>query len=74
MIYTCCHWPLIVILNIATPSQVELVVKTLPASVGDVRDTGLIPESGRSPGEGQGTPVLLPGGSHGQRSLVAYSL
>ena len=32
--------------------------------------------SGRSPGEGNGkpTPVLLPGKSHGQRSLVGYSL
>jgi len=68
------HHYLIVVLNIATPSQVALVVKTLPISVGDVTDTGLIPELGRSPGEGQGTPVLLPGGSHGQRSLVAYSL
>ena len=32
------HHYLIVILNIATPSQVALVVKTLPASVGDIRD------------------------------------
>ena len=30
------------------------VVKNLPASAGDARDTGLIPESGRSPGEGNG--------------------
>ena len=37
-------------------------------------DAGLIPESGRSPGLGNGnpTPVLLPGRSHGQRSLVGY--
>ena len=28
-------------------SQVVLVVKNLPANAGDVRDTGLIPESGR---------------------------
>ena len=36
---------------------------------------GLIPGLGRSPGEGkwQPTPVLLPGKSHGQRSLVDYS-
>ena len=32
------HHYLIVILNIATPSQVALVVKTPPASVGDIRD------------------------------------
>ena len=36
---------------------------------------GLIPESGRSPGEGQWqpSPVFLPGESHGQRSLAGYS-
>ena len=32
------------------------------------------PGSERSPGEGQPTPVFLPGESHGQRSLVSYSL
>ena len=32
-------------------SQVALVVKNLPASVEDVRDTGLIPGSGRSLGK-----------------------
>ena len=32
------------------------VVKNLPASAGDARDVGLIPESGRSPGEGNGNP------------------
>ena len=34
-----------------------LVVKNLPASVGDVRDTGSIPGLGRSPGEGHGNPL-----------------
>ena len=33
------------------------VVKNLPASAGDSRDTGLIPGSGRSPGEGNGSPL-----------------
>ena len=33
-----------------------LVVKNLPANVGDVRDTVSIPRSGRSPGEGNGNP------------------
>ena len=48
--------------------QVALVVKNLPASAGDVRDVGLIPESGRWSGEGHGnTPVFLPGKSHGLR-------
>ena len=38
-------------------------------------DTGLIPGSGRSPGEGNDDPLLvfLPGEFHGQRSLVGYS-
>ena len=35
-------------------SQVALAVRNLPANAGDVRDTGLILESGRSPGEGNG--------------------
>ena len=30
------------------------MVKNLPASAGDARETGLIPGSGRSPGEGNG--------------------
>ena len=51
------------------------LVKNLPANTGDARDTGSIPESGRSPEEGNGNslPVLLPGKSHGQRSLGGYS-
>ena len=32
------------------------VVKNLPASLEDTRDLGLIPGSGRSPGEGNGNP------------------
>ena len=38
-------------------SQVALVAKNLPASVGDIKDTGLIPGLGRSPGEGNGNPL-----------------
>ena len=38
-------------------SQVALVAKNLPASAEDTRDTGLIPELGRSPGEGNGNPL-----------------
>ena len=38
-------------------SQVALVVKNLPANVGDKKDVGLIPGSGRSPGEGHGNPL-----------------
>ena len=36
-------------------------------------DLGSITGVGRSPGEGNGTPVFLPGESHGQRSLAGYS-
>ena len=38
-------------------SQVALVVKNLPVMAGDVRDLGLIPGSGRSPGGGNGNPL-----------------
>ena len=38
-------------------SQVALVVKTLPANAGDVRDAGLIPGSGSSPGGGNGNSL-----------------
>ena len=38
-------------------SQVELVVKNPSASAGGVRDVGLIPGSGRSPGRGHGNPL-----------------
>ena len=34
-----------------------LGVKNLPANAGDIRNTGLIPGSGRSPGEGNGNPL-----------------
>ena len=35
----------------------ELVVKNLPVSVGDVTDAGLIPGLGRFPGRGHGNPL-----------------
>ena len=38
-------------------SQVALVVENLPASAGDIRDMGLIPRSGRFPGEGNGSSL-----------------
>ena len=34
-----------------------LVVKNLPANAGDIRDVGLIPGLGRSPGGGHGNPL-----------------
>ena len=33
------------------------MVKILPASAGNARDMGLIPEFGKAPGEGNGNPV-----------------
>ena len=52
-----------------------IVVKNLPGKAGDSRNTGSIPKLGRSPGVGNGqpTPVFLPGKFHGQRSLAGYS-
>ena len=37
--------------------QVAVVIKNLPANAGDVRDLGLVPGLGRSPGEGNGNPL-----------------
>ena len=45
-------------------SPAGAVVKNLPANAGDV---GLIPGSGRSPGEGNSN-LFLPGEFHGQRN------
>ena len=36
---------------------VARVLKNPPAKAGDLRDAGLIPESGRSPREGHGNPL-----------------
>ena len=38
-------------------SQAALVVKNSPANAGDIKDLGLIPWSGRSPGKGNGNPL-----------------
>ena len=50
------------------------MVKNLPASVGDVRNTGLIPGSGRFPGGGHGNTLQYSclEDPHGQRSLAGY--
>ena len=52
-----------------------LVVKNPPANAGDVRDMGLIPEKGRSPGGGHGSPLQCAclKNPQGQRSRVGYS-
>ena len=56
-------------------SQVALVVKNLPVNAGDIRDSGSIPGSGRSPGGAHGNPLQYSclETPHGQRSLVRYS-
>ena len=38
-------------------SQVAQMVKNPPANAGDVRDVGLVPGLGRSPGAGHGNPL-----------------
>ena len=58
-------------------SQVALLVKNSPANARDIRVEGSIPGLGRFKDplvEGMATtPVVLPGESHGQRSLLGYS-
>ena len=55
-------------------SQVVLVVKNLPADVGNVRGADSIPEWERSPGGGHGNPFQYSSGKlHGYRSLAGYS-
>ena len=60
-------------IDLDAASQVALVVKNPPAKAGDIRDAGLICRSIPWRREWQPTPVLSPGESHGQRSLVGYS-
>ena len=59
---------------IAQASLMAQMVKNPPANA-EVRDTGLIPVSERSPWrrKWQLTPIFLPGKYHGERSLVDYS-
>ena len=53
------------------------MVKNPPSNAGATRDTGSIPGPGRSPGgahwSGNPFPGLLPGESHGGRSLKGYN-
>ena len=46
--------------------QVALVIKSLPANAGDVRDLGSVPGGG----SGNLPPGFLPGKSHGYRATV----
>ena len=54
------------------PKIILLVIKNLFASAGDLRDAGLIPRLGRSPGGGHGNPLQYSclENPHGQRNLV----
>ena len=47
------------------------MVKNSSANEGDTDST---PGSGRSPGEGNGNPVFLPGKFQGEKSLVGYTV
>ena len=52
-----------------------LVVNNPPANAGDIKDTGWVPGSGRSPGGGHGNPLQYSclENPHGQKGLVGYS-
>ena len=52
-----------------------LAVKKLPANAGEVKNTGSIPRSGRSPGAGNDNPLQYSclENPHGQKSLVGCS-
>ena len=41
--------------------QVVQVTRYPPANAGDARDRGSVPGSGRSSGEGKGTPLIMVG-------------
>ena len=58
------------ILNLAS-----LMVQWVKNPLANARDTGSIPGSGSSPGEGNSNPLqlFLPEKSQGQRSLMSYS-
>ena len=47
---------ILIVKSLGGAAQVALVVKNLPSNARDVRDAGLIPGSGRSPGD-HGTPL-----------------
>ena len=62
-------------MNYISDAVLALVVKNTPANAGDIRDGGLIPGSGRSPGGGNGNPLQYSRleNPHGERSLAGYS-
>ena len=52
------------------------MIKNLLANAGDIRDIGLVPGLGRSPGGGHGNPFQYSylENPHGQRSLEDYTV
>ena len=55
-----CNYPCFILYHVLAlfwASQVMLVVKNLPANAGDTRNMGSISGSGRSPGEGNSSPL-----------------
>ena len=50
------------------------MVKNLPASAGDLRDSGLSPGLGRSPGGGHGNPLRYSclKNPHGHKRVAGY--
>ena len=57
--------------QVVMASQVVLVVKNMTVNAGDIRDRGLVPGSGRSPGGGHGSPLQYSclENPYGQRGL-----
>ena len=53
--------------------RVAIEVKSSSANAGDIRDVGLIPGSGRSPGGGHGNPLQYFCLENPRRSLVGYN-
>ena len=49
------------------------MVKNLPANASDIRDSGSIPGSGRSPEGGHGNPLQYSCLEHGQKSMAGYN-
>ena len=49
------------------------MVKNRPTNVGDIRDVGSIPGSGRSPKEGNGNSLQYSGEFNAERSVVGSS-
>ena len=55
--YVCMCVCVCVCVCVCWASWMVLVIKNPPASAGDIRDTGWIPGSGRSPGGGHGNSL-----------------